>query len=859
MARQFSYASASTVSEQIQQEIQRFESVHPCIYAVYDLIELISDALIAQQIRDNVVRIEDSFVNSQEWTCSRAVPELRLGLLGSLSSGKSSLVHRYLTGTYINEESPEGGRFKKEIVIDGQPYLLLIREEGGPPEQQFTHWVDAVIFVFSLKDENSFNAVYHYYAKMAHYRNTADIPLVLVGTQDSITEGSTRAIDDSRARKLANDLKRCGYYETCAIYGHNVERVFRDACYKIISHRIQEQQAAIQPLGGGMNPQSGSSCPTTPSVHPGRMYTTSQAVSQSACAPHHASRVPCSRKIASVSSTPVSSSSGLSFSYPIPSSAVHLRAPSYPESKDQNFRQPVFGSSVGSSHDRNLHMESSENVSLITPASTPNAQRKNRRISNIFNRKDEERPKNNGELATPGIGEGRAIPVKQGLVYKRSSKGLNKEWKKKYVCLYSDGRLAYYPSLKDYMENVHGKEVLLGSTTVKVPGKRPQHVSRLMMQSVTINGDTPVSFESKDSALGLNPYEAVLHSKASTSAEVDAFGAFEEGVRVEVTNVKKKDKNLKHCRKPSSARSNDLEESEGFEFIIVSLDNRQWHFEALSSEERDEWVQAIERQILSCLLSNETDKRYFKGRESRDLITTLKKAPGNSFCADCGSPNPDWASLNLGALICIQCSGIHRNLGSHVSKVRSLDLDEWPLEHVWVVQALGNELVNSVWEFDVKSRDKPSCSSSREAKEQWIRAKYENKEFLASVPIGNVPLTELLMEAICKQDLPSVFLLLAHCDSRMVNATLSSRDRRTPLHLACAVGNPIIAQLLIWFNADPKALDQEGRSALCFEVQSDDGSGDSRSRQASCCQSSSDGDCSKACGSVFENLPASVI
>ncbi|OUC43573.1 hypothetical protein D917_09689, partial [Trichinella nativa] len=77
-----------------------------------------------------------SFVNSQEWTCSRAVPELRLGFLGSLSSGKSSLVHRYLTGSFIEEESPEGGRFKKEVLIDGQPYLLLIRDEGGPPEQQ---------------------------------------------------------------------------------------------------------------------------------------------------------------------------------------------------------------------------------------------------------------------------------------------------------------------------------------------------------------------------------------------------------------------------------------------------------------------------------------------------------------------------------------------------------------------------------------------------------------------------------------------------------------------------------------------------------------------------------------------------
>ena len=77
-------------------------------------------------------------MNSQEWTLSRNVPEIRLGIVGSLSSGKSALVHRYLTGSYMQEESPEGGRFKKEVVVDGQSFLLLIRDEGGPPELQVT-------------------------------------------------------------------------------------------------------------------------------------------------------------------------------------------------------------------------------------------------------------------------------------------------------------------------------------------------------------------------------------------------------------------------------------------------------------------------------------------------------------------------------------------------------------------------------------------------------------------------------------------------------------------------------------------------------------------------------------------------
>ena len=105
----------------------------------------------------------DAFVNSQEWTLSKQVSELRLGVLGALNSGKSSLVHRYLTGTYIPEESPEGGRFKKEVFLEGgcasgagsgggasastqtqtQSFLLLIRDEAGLPDVQV--WITFLV------------------------------------------------------------------------------------------------------------------------------------------------------------------------------------------------------------------------------------------------------------------------------------------------------------------------------------------------------------------------------------------------------------------------------------------------------------------------------------------------------------------------------------------------------------------------------------------------------------------------------------------------------------------------------------------------------------------------------------------
>lgn len=69
--------------------------------------------------------------------------------------------------------------------------------------------------------------------------------------------------------------------------------------------------------------------------------------------------------------------------------------------------------------------------------------------------------------------------------------------------------------------------------------------------------------------------------------------------------------------------------------------------------------------------------------------------------------------MNLGALICIECSGIHRNLGTHLSRVRSLDLDDWPRELTLVLMAIGNDMANCVWESDTRGRAKPTQDSSR--------------------------------------------------------------------------------------------------------------------------------------------------
>ncbi|KAI3769234.1 hypothetical protein L6452_00334 [Arctium lappa] len=109
----------------------------------------------------------------------------------------------------------------------------------------------------------------------------------------------------------------------------------------------------------------------------------------------------------------------------------------------------------------------------------------------------------------------------------------------------------------------------------------------------------------------------------------------------------------------------------------------------------------------------------------RKILEGLLKHPENRECADCKTKGPRWASVNLGIFICMQCSGIHRSLGVHISKVRSATLDTWLPEQVAFIQSMGNEKSNSYWEAELPP------NYDRVGIENFIRAKYEDKRWVA--------------------------------------------------------------------------------------------------------------------------------
>ncbi|KAJ9056784.1 Protein gts1 [Entomophthora muscae] len=127
-------------------------------------------------------------------------------------------------------------------------------------------------------------------------------------------------------------------------------------------------------------------------------------------------------------------------------------------------------------------------------------------------------------------------------------------------------------------------------------------------------------------------------------------------------------------------------------------------------------------------MSNLTEKEKKRLQElNEQKLLELVREKGNNTCCDCGASGPRWASFNLGCFLCIRCGGIHRRMGTHISKVRSISLDKWTPEQIQNMEEWGNIKVNSLYLHNAGSRPIPTDD---EGMEQYIRDKYERQRFL---------------------------------------------------------------------------------------------------------------------------------
>ncbi|XP_011857391.1 PREDICTED: arf-GAP with coiled-coil, ANK repeat and PH domain-containing protein 3 [Mandrillus leucophaeus] len=194
-----------------------------------------------------------------------------------------------------------------------------------------------------------------------------------------------------------------------------------------------------------------------------------------------------------------------------------------------------------------------------------------------------------------------------------------------------------------------------------------------------------------------------------------------------------------------------------FCFEVVSP-TKSCMLQADSEKLRQAWVQAVQASIASAYrespdscyserldrtaspstssVDSATDPRE-RGVKGESVLQRVQSVAGNSQCGDCGQSDPRWASINLGVLLCIECSGIHRSLGVHCSKVRSLTLDSWEPELLKLMCELGNRAVNQIYEAQCEGPGsrKPTASSPRQDKEAWIKDKYVEKKFLRKAPM----------------------------------------------------------------------------------------------------------------------------
>ncbi|XP_078542875.1 arf-GAP with SH3 domain, ANK repeat and PH domain-containing protein 1 isoform X1 [Lissotriton helveticus] len=200
-------------------------------------------------------------------------------------------------------------------------------------------------------------------------------------------------------------------------------------------------------------------------------------------------------------------------------------------------------------------------------------------------------------------------------------------------------------------------------------------------------------------------------------------------------------------------------------FDLISH-NRTYHFQAEDEQDYIAWISVLTNS------KEEALNMAFRGDQStgessledltKAIIDDIQRLPGNDVCCDCGSLDPTWLSTNLGILTCIECSGIHREMGVHISRIQSLELDKLGTSELLLAKNVGNNSFNEIMEAELPTPSpKPNPASDMTARKEYITAKYVDRRFAKRKFEPSATKLNELFEAVKSRDLLALIQVYA--------------------------------------------------------------------------------------------------